>query len=389
MPDAAPYDPVASAKALAPQIRAAREEMDELRRLPDHLVQALDQAGFLQMNLPKSLDGQEMDPVTSFLVIEELSKTDGSVGWCSFLSSGTSLLLGWLTTKAALQMVGSPPRFRGAGSLRPEGEAVCEDGGYRVTGRWDFGSGIDHANWLICTCRVVNADGPVLRPNGVQDTRTLFVPKDCAAVHDVWNVLGMRGTGSNDFTLENVFVPVEQTFSVDDEPYETGPLFNRRLVIVNIWSTNAANALGIARTAMDAFIEMASQSSSTRSAALLRDRAPIQLAVGQAEAIIGAARAYVLDTTGAAWEAVSSGIPDPGPQIAQARLAITHAIQESVKAVDLLFHAAGTNAIHESQPLEQRFRDVHVAVTHIAGLSQNMEMAGQYLMGLDPGATGW
>lgn len=389
MPDTARNDLLASAQALAPKIRAAREEVEQLRRLPDHLVQALEAAGFLQLNLPKSLGGVETDPITSYLVIEELSKADGSVGWCSFLSSGTSLLLGWLPTSAALEMVGLPARVRGAGSLRPEGEATIVDGGYRVSGRWDFGSGVDHANWIMCTCKVVNANGPAMRPNGVQNTRTFFVPKKSVTVHDVWTVLGMRGTGSNDFSLDDVFVPSERSFSIDEDPYETGPLFNRRLVMVNIWSTNAANALGVARGAMDAFIELASTSGSTRSTALLRDRAPLQMAVGKAEAIIGAARSYVLDAIRTAWEAVCDGVPDPGPQIAQGRLAITYAIQESARAVYMLFHAAGTNAIHREHQLERRFRDVHVAATHIAGLSQNIETGGKILLGYPSDATGW
>ena len=241
----------------------------------------------------------------------------------------------------------------------------------------------------MCTCKVVDAAGPVMRDNGVQDTRTLFVPVDNVQVHDVWHVVGMRGTGSNDFTVEDVFVPARMAFSIDEDAKQPGPLFDRRLSMVNVWANNAANALGVARSAMDAFVELATQSGSTRSATLLRDRAPVQNTVGQAEAIIGAARAYVLDSVGMAWEAVCGGATDPGPEIAQARLSITHAIHESVRAVDLLFHAAGTNAIHSRFPLERHFRDIHVAVTHAAGLDLNLELGGKILLGFPPDATGW
>ena len=389
MPDTAPYDPVAAAMAIAPQIRAARDEGEELRRLPASLVKALDQADFFRLHLPRSLGGRETDPITAFLAIEEISKVDGSVGWCAFLSSGASILIGWLGMEAGLEIVGQPPDSRIAGSLRPEGEALVVDGGYRVRGRWDFASGIAHANWLLCTCKVVDAAGPVMRPNGGQDTRSLLVPKKSAQVHDVWHVVGMRGTGSNDFTVDGAFVPAEMSFSIDEEAKQPGPLFNRRLAMVSIQSLNAANALGIARGAMDAFVELATQTGSTRSTTLLRDRAPVQNTVGQAEAIIGAARAYLLDAVGTAWKAVCDGATDPGPEIAQARLAITHAIQESVRAVDLLFHAAGTNAIHTRYPLERHFRDIHVAVTHAAGLDLNLELGGKILLGFPPEATGW
>jgi len=389
LPDTSPYDPVAAAKALGPQIRAARDEVEELRRLPASLVKALGQAGLLQLHLPRSMGGQETDPITAFLAIEALSKVDGSVGWCAFLSSGSSVMMGWLENEAGLEIVGQPADSKIAGSLRPEGEALVVDGGYRVRGRWDFGSGVDHAKWLLCTCKVVDAAGPVMKPNGVQDTRTLLVPKESAQVHDVWHVLGMRGTGSKDFTVEGVFVPTERAFSIDEEAKQSGSLFNRRLVMVTIWSANAANALGIARGAMNAFVEMATQTGSTSSTTFLRDRAPVQSTVGQAEAIIGAARAYVLDTVETAWKAVCDGATDPGTEIAQARLAITHAIQESVRAVDLLFHAAGTSAIHSRYPLERHFRNIHVAVTHAAALDLNLGLGGKILLGFPPEATGW
>ena len=363
--------------------------MDSGRRLPESLVKELDKAGLLRLGLPRLFGGRETDPITSFHAIEELSKADGSVGWCSFLSSGGCVMMGWLGEEAGRGITGQPLDCRIAGSLRPEGEAFLVDGGYRVSGRWDFGSGVDHATWVMCTCKVVDAAGPVMRDNGIQDTQTLFVPVNKFQVHDVWHVIGMRGTGSNDFTAEDVFVPARMAFSIDEDAKQMGPLFERRLSMVNVWANNAANALGVARSAIDAFVELATQSGSTRSATLLRDRAPVQNTVGQAEAIIGAARAYVLDSVGMAWEAVCGGATDPGPEIAQARLAITHAIHESVRAVDLLFHAAGTNAIHSKYPLERYFRDIHVAVTHAVGLDLNLELGGKILLGFPPDATGW
>ena len=389
MVDSLAHDAIAAAAALAPLIRDARDELDSARRLPAYLVEALDKAGLLRLGLPKLLGGRETDPITSFHAIEELSKADGSVGWCSFLSSGGAVMMGWLGNKAGREIVGKFPSIRIAGSLRPEGEALLVDGGYRISGRWDFGSGIDHATWVMCTCKIVDTGGPVLRDNGEQDTRTIFVPAHNVQVHYVWHVMGMRGTGSNNFTVEGVFVPTTMAFSIGEEAKQMGPLFDRRLSMVNLWANNAANALGVARSAMDAFVELATQSGSTRSTILLRDRAPVQNTVGQAEAIISAARAYVLDTVGMAWKAVCDGAIDPSPEITQARLAIAHSIHESVRAVDLLFHAAGTNAIHSKFSLERHFRDIHVAVTHAAGLDRNIELGGKIMLGFPPEAAGW
>lgn len=388
-----PEDPVAAARALAPQILAAREEIEELRRLPSPIVQALKHAGLFQLSLPRSMGGPENDPITSFHAIEELSKADGSVGWCAFISSSGSLLMGRLRPEIGRELFGQPPDARIAGSARPEGEAMPVKGGFRVSGRWDYGSGINHANWLMCTCKVVDDDGPVLKPSGIQDTQTFVVPVESATIHDVWNVVGMRGTGSNDFVVDDVFVPAERgfsrAFSVDDDPCEAGTLFHQRLTMVNSWALNAANSLGMARGTMDAFLRLAHDSSSTASTTLLQDRLSIQATVGEAEAIIGASRAYALQAIKGAWEAVEGAGPDPGPEIAQARLAITHAIQESVRAVDLLFHAGGTSAIHPRHPLERFFRDIHVAVQHAAALPFNVQLAGQVLLGLRPDAIGW
>ena len=382
-------DLVASAKALAPQIRAVRDEMESGRRLPAALAQALDQSGLMQLYLPRSMGGPEIDPVTYYHVIEELSKVDGSVGWCALLSSDATFFAGWLKPEVGRAMFGDDPHVRIAASFRALGEANPVDGGYRVTGRWDYASGIDHANWLTVHCRVVDENGPKLTLSGTPETRMLFVPAENATIHDTWNTMGMLGTGSNDFTIEDIFVPEEQTWELWGPAQESSPFYDPRLFMAMTWPPVVANALGMARGAMEAFVELANQSGSTSSATLLRDRASIQNAVGKAEAIINASRAYVLDSIGAVMDAVTEGREDPGPQIAQARLAITHGMWEALKAVDMLFHAAGTNAIHQKYPLERFFRDIHVAVQHGAGLLSNFESGGQVMLGLKPSDRGW
>ena len=389
MSDIPAYDPVKAAADLAPKIREARDELDSARRLPKALVEELDKAGLLRLGLPRSMGGPESDPVTSFQTIEELSKADGSVGWCASLSSGAGILTGWLKADVGRSMFGQPPDFRFAGSIRPEGRAIIADGGYRVSGRWNYASGVDHATWLLCTCSVQDSNGPRLTAEGTPVTRVLLAPAQSAKIIDTWDVLGMRGTGSNDFVLDHVFVPDEHTFSLLDPPQEKGTLYHPRFFFAGIFAHTAANSLGMARGAMDAYLDLAGQASSTMSTTLLRDRAPAQSAVGEAEAIISGARAYVLDAIGRAWKTVREGERDPSWEVAQARLAITHGMWESVRAVDILFHAAGTNAIHRKHPLERFFRDIHVAVQHVAGLPSNIEAGGRVMLGLEPGGPGW
>jgi alkylation response protein AidB-like acyl-CoA dehydrogenase len=382
-------DVVVAAVNLASHIRASRDELETTRRVPPRLVQAIAEAGLFQLHLPRSMGGPELPPLTAFQVIEELSKVDGSVGWCTMIATATSLFVGWLRPDVGRELFGQPPDVRIAGSLRPEGKAYAVDGGYRVRGRWDFASGIDHARWLLCTCAIMDEDQPRLTPAGLPVVRHLLVPAAAATIEDTWSVVGMRGTGSHDFIVDDVFVPTPRTFSFAEPPGQAGALYHPRLVLVVAWTSTVANALGIARGAIDAFIELATHRSSTSAPTLLRDRPYVQTRVAEAEAILRAARAYVIDAVGTAWEAVCADVPDPSREIAQARLAVTHGMHEAVRAVDLVFHAAGTNALYRKYPLERYFRDIHAAVQHAAGLPSHYESVGKALLGLQPEGIGW
>jgi alkylation response protein AidB-like acyl-CoA dehydrogenase len=273
--------------------------------------------------------------------------------------------------------------------MRPEGKAYPVDGGYHVQGRWDFASGVQHANWLMCTCMVMAGDTPRRLASGAPETRALLVPAAAATVIDTWSVVGMCGTGSHDFVVDDVCVPALHTFSLAEPPPATTPLYSPRVLLVAAWTLTVANALGMARGAMDTFIELASQARSTSSPTLLRDRPLVQTQVAEAEAIISAARSYVFEAVGSAWEAVCTGTEDPRLEIARARLAITHGMHEAVRAVDRLFHAAGTNAVYRKHHLERYFRDIHAAVQHATGLASHVETAGKVLLGLRPHDIGW
>ncbi len=380
---------VSAATDLAPHICAAREQMDRERRIPADLAESVEKAGVYQLFLPARMGGPQLDPMTAYRVIEEVSRVEASVGWCGLLSNGGAVFAGNFTPKAAETMFGCPPDFRCAGSFRALGESRPVPGGYRVSGRWDYASGISNANWLFVNSRVVDEAGPRLNEAGRPDTVMLFTPIETAAVYDTWQVVGLCGTGSNDFELDGIFVPAERSFRLYDPPLERGFLYSPRTMLIAIWVLVSAVALGTARGAMDAFKELATGSGTTISTTLLRDRPQVQSKVGEAEAIISGARAHVLDTVGRAWESYTEDMPLPSPDLTQARLAITRSIHEAARAVDILFHAAGTNAIHRRNGLERRWRDVHVVVQHGAGLLSNYEFGGQALMGLRPSDAGW
>jgi alkylation response protein AidB-like acyl-CoA dehydrogenase len=372
---------VVAAKRLSPLVVAAREEAERLRRFPPDLVDRLTAEGLYKMYLPRALGGLELPPATVFEVIETLSLSDGSTGWCLMNANGVSLGAGWLAPEVGRQMFGQVTDFRAAGSLRPQGRARLVDGGYRLTGRWNFASGVLNANWLFC---------PTLVTDGDKSTaRTMLVPADAATVVDNWSVMGLRATGSHDFIIDDLFVPTAHSVAVAEPPIDPGPLYQSRLFLLLVQVLFAANALGIARGAINALLAMASHEASTMSTVTLRDRPAVQARVAQAEAMVNAARCYVIDSLSRLWMMACAKHPDPAWEIAQTRLAIPHAIHESVRAIDLLFHAAGTNAIYTANPLERPFRDIHVATQHAAAFPLHYESAGKVLLGLRPTEPGW
>ena len=381
--------PIAAARALRPEIEAAADWIERERRLPPTLVKQLAAADLFQLFLPRSMGGPEADPLTALRAVEELSKADGSVGWCSMIAVAGSLLLCWLPAAVGRALVGEEPDLRLCSSVRPQGTAVRVEGGYRISGRWNFSSGIEHANWMLGTCKVEDgavAGGPVA---GRPAVRGLLFPASAGRVEDTWSVVGMRGTGSHDLVVEELFVPAERSFSYDDPPCEAGPLYRSPFYYVAIYGANAGNSLGMARGAIETLAELAQRRGSSRSAVPLRERPLVQTRLAEAEAIVESARAYVLDRVGRAWEAMVADDPEPAAAIVEARLAITHAIREATRAVDLVFHAAGSNAVYRENRLERYFRDVHAAMQHVAGAPEHYTSAGQALLGLQPEAPGW
>jgi indole-3-acetate monooxygenase len=382
-------DIVAAAKQLIPEVLASRQECERLRRIPTSIAEALAKAGLLQMYLPRSMGGPELSPVVVYHAVEEISRADGAIGWCTMIATCVSNSMGLLQADVGREMAGCPADMRLAGSIRPMGRARAVDGGYRIDGRWDFASGVNHARWLMCPCVIWDGDEPARTPAGVPMTRIFWVPAASATILDTWHVLGLRGTGSHDFSLAGVFVPETRSVATTDPPKERGLLYDPRLHISWMWTATVGNTMGIARGALDAFTELASRKSTTMSTTLLRDRPLVQARVAEAEAILSAGRAYVLLAVADLWKRASQGESDLDAAVVQARLAITHGMHEAVRAVDLVFHAAGTNAVYERNPLERHFRDIHVAVQHAAGLPAHMETAGKALLGLRPTDSGW
>ena len=375
-------DLVTVARNLVPEIVANRDRIEAERQLPQELSSVMADKGLFGLYVPEELGGPESDPITAYHVVEEIAQADGSAGWCVFNGAAVSSAVARISPKAAKDIFGDPPVVLGSGSARAGGTAKIVDGGYIVSGRWNFLSGIDHSIGLFLACRIVDDNGPVMNGDGSPMGRTVVLPVSKGEVLNTWTTMGMRGTASHDAEYSEVFVPHEHTYVRGAESHYDGALYTPpQSAIVFGWTLSAANTLGMARGAMNTFIELATDSGSTDSATLLRDRQHIKIVVGECEAMIDSARRYVLDTVSEMWEAQLAGSSDLPEKSMRSRLAITHAIRQSINVADKLFVAAGTNAIHHSLGLERYFRDLHVHGQHISGLPLNFEFGGATLMG--------
>jgi indole-3-acetate monooxygenase len=374
---------VSAARSLAPQIQAARRDIEHHRTLPIHLVEAMTKAGFFRLWRCRALGGPELDFAQFAHVIEELSRADGSVGWCAMVASVLSRLSGYLSEDIARQIFGDDSRL--AGSINPTGKAIVVNGGYRVSGRWSYGSFIRHSNWTVGNSVVHDGEAPRRNQNGAPDIRFMIFPTSEVEIIDNWHVAGLRGTGSCDFQSNDLFVPEEHALpAFEAKQLQPGPLYATPLITIFAASLPCVS-MGIARAAIDSFMALAEQKTPMGSASRLRDKPMAQVDLGRAEASLRSGRAFLLEAIGDIWEEAAAGRTPSLQQRAIARLAAAKAAETSAQAVDLMFNAAGGTALFESCPLERCFRDVHGTTQHIGTQQANFELAGRVLLGLDPG----
>ncbi|WP_178133604.1 acyl-CoA dehydrogenase family protein [Vineibacter terrae] len=382
-------DYVARAEALAPKIEALADDIERFRRLPPALLADLHAAGMFRLLLPRSQKGAELDPQTYFRVIETIAKADASVAWCLGQAAGCAMHAAYLDPPVAWKMFGSDPQAVLAWGPGPKVKAVAVEGGYRVTGTWSFASGCRHATWLGAHCPVYEADGTRRRdPDGQPIERTMLVPAGEVAWTDIWNVIGLRGTASDAFSLDDHFVRHDHSVTRDFEREcrEDGPLF--RLSAMAMYELAFSGvALGIARAVLDAFIDMARNKVPRGMRSPIRDNAVVQSNMAQAEVRVRAARLYLLHAYDEIWQALRAGGRFTIDQRITVRMASTHAIHQARDAVDFAYNAAGASAIFDSHPMERRFRDIHTVTQQLQGRLSHFETVGAYILGGDPDLT--
>jgi indole-3-acetate monooxygenase len=380
---------IARAEAVRPIVAAAANDIERERRLPVSLLDRLHEAELFRLLLPRSSNGIETDPVTFFHVIETIARADASTAWCLSQAGGCAMSAAYLDLPVAQAIFGSDPRAVLAWGPGPKVKAVACEGGYRVTGVWAFASGGRHATWVGAHCPVYQADGaPRLDDNGLQQERTMLVRSEDVVWTDIWNTVGLRGTASDQFALDDFFVRADHSITreFDRECRESGPLY--RMGSGTCYQVGFAGvACGIARGALDCFLDVARNKVPRGGKSPLRDNAVVQSGLAQADVNLRSARGFVLQSMAEIWKHLCAGASITVEQRIIVRMAATHAIHKAREAVDFAYNAAGATAIFEDHPLERRFRDIHTVTQQLQGRLSHFETVGAWMMGAEAHLT--
>lgn len=371
-----------SVRELGPAIAAAADEIERIRDIPDALFDRLIERDLFRLLLPREYGGAEIDPPRYVRILEEVAKSDASTAWCLGQNNVCSMVAAYLEPAAAKDIFDSPRAILAWGP--GPGEARVTEGGYLLSGNFDFASGSRHATWLGAHVPVIEADGSRrTAADGTTRLHTLLFPRAAAQVRDNWRVLGLRGTGSDSYSVAGLQVPESRSLVRDASAMrrQKGPLY--AFTQSHLYASGFASvALGIGQACFDAFV------------GTLRDTVPrgasrsrgannvVQSEVAQSEARLRSARMFLRGSLEEIWSSVVRSGALTDEQQLTIRLASTWAIQQAREAVTALYMAAGALAIFESQPFERRFRDIHTLSQQMQGHAAHFETVGQMRMGM-------
>lgn len=371
---------VDQARAIVPLIAGEADEIERTRRLTPAVVSALIENGLYRALLPQSLGGNEAAPEVFMQMLEEIAKADASTAWCLGQCSVCAMIAASLDHDTAHEIFNEGPGILAWGAVAHEARAV--EGGYRVTARWDFASGSRQASWLGAHVRIVGADGaPRKNADGSPELRTVLFPVASAVLHDVWQAIGLAGTGTDSYEVSDLFIP-ERFTAFRDVPSalrEPGPLY--RIGTGATFSLGfAAVSLGVARATLDAAITLARGKHPSLAASAMRDNGAVQGLIGRTEGDLRAARAYLYATANAMWRDLSATGEFSAAHRSAVRLAATWTIHQSAKVVDTAYHMAGATAVFRKHPFERRFRDMHAIAQQIQARDTHYEDVGKVIL---------
>lgn len=382
MPCVEPW--VERARSLVPLLSEASRRIDAERALPSPVLAAMHEAELFRMTLPGFLGGAELPLAVLAEVIEIVASADASAAWCLGQACGCAVSAAFLDESEARRVFEAPDAVLawGAGA---RGRAVAVEGGYRVSGAWGFASGGKHATWLGGHCRVYERDGT--ERTSAADApveRTALFPRSSASIADDWYVMGLRGTRSEGYAVEDLFVEDALTLDRDDPGECRVDATLYRFNTTNVYASAFSGvALGIARASLDELLALARHKHARGAASAMRASPVIQTRLAELEAKLGAARAYQRQVLDDAWRAVEASGELAMDVRVSIRLATTHAINEATDVVEQVYRLAGATAIFDAQPFEQRFRDAHAVSQQVQARFTNYETVGRFMLGLE------
>jgi alkylation response protein AidB-like acyl-CoA dehydrogenase len=356
-----------AAAGVQPIVRTFQDEIESERRIPRPLVEQLVSAGLYRMVVPKKLGGLQADLLTFLRAAELIAEADGSVGWNLANNAIGQFVALSLPDEGVEEIFEHGPDAIMAGTAVPGGgKAMAVDGGYLVTGRWRFGSGCRESRWMLGNFEVADGNGGVRRnADGTPAMyRGFFHPSECKVI-DTWDMTGMRGTGSHDWAVSEVFVPERRTVHVPGALLHnqwqrwTGTLYALPIHAL-VGPHHSIVATGIARAGVDVLTDLAGAKVPRGRSGLLREREQVQEAVARAEALLGAAQAFRASAIGDLWDTVAAGQESTLQQRARCRLAATFAVDSARQAMDLMYRAGGTTSNQRTHHLARCWRDIHV-----------------------------
>lgn len=380
-------DYVERARQLQPLLAAAAPRIQEDRELPPELVEALHESELYRLLIPRSCNGVELDLPSFIETMETVAKSEASAAWCLSQAAGCALAAAYAEPATAQEIFGDPRGVLAWGPPAGKTQAVEVKGGYRVSGAWQFASGSRHATWMGAKGPVFDSKGNMaLEKDGKTPvSRTMLFPRAKAKITDTWHVIGLRGTGSDKYEVDDLFVPAEHSLLMDEPTAlkETGTLYRFASIPVHGY-TFCGVALGVARTALDAFIELAGNKQPKHWNATLRHSALIQYHVAEAEAKLRSARLFLFQQLRDVWnELERTGEEQSEEQRIGLRLATTYGIHQAKEVVDYAYSQAGSSAIFNANPFERPFRDIHTIAQQGQAAPINMEAVGQRLLGVE------
>jgi indole-3-acetate monooxygenase len=384
---------VRAAAALQPVIRGHHQEIEREQRLPPALVEQLRAAGCYRMVIPRTLGGLQVDPLTYLRVVELLAEGAGSVGWNIANNSIGQLVTLGLPDEGVhdIHGQGTPSVIAGT-AVQGGGQAVPVAGGYRVSGRWTFGSGCRESSWMLGSFQILDAGEPRRRPDGgLLYWRGVFPRAEATVVEGSWDVAGLRGTGSFDWTVEDVFLPEQRTVAHVgvplDNQWDRWPGITYALPS-QCWvgPHHSAVITGIARAGIDALIALAVEKTPRGRTGMLCENPQVQDAVGRADAMLNAGRAYRTAMITELWNTIAAGKETTLEQRARCRLASTYAADSARQAMDLVYRHGGSTSFKRESRLAECWRDLHVVGQTVTIAPEWYPIGGRALLGMDPGS---